>query len=79
MTAITFMGCTAVIGRPLTDETWFFVGLLTVVISPQLFSHVNLWPEIREPMSKPGNYIEMRAEMDLLCALSMLLQWSKSV
>ncbi len=25
---------------------------------------------IREPVSKPGDYIEMRAEMDLLCALS---------
>lgn len=26
--------------------------------------------EIREPVSKPGEYIELRAEMDLLCALS---------
>jgi len=36
---------------------------------------------ILEPVSRPGDYIEFRAEMDLLCALSACPDdiWGKAV
>jgi uncharacterized protein len=64
-------GCTELLARALADSGY---SQLDPVDPFNLFMNTRIYPdgrfEIVEPVSKPGDYIELIAEMNCLCVLS---------